>query len=235
MPKACNHGVPLMGVSEPLQTQACEDRDFSEWHGGCPWCAVWVVRVDGTKVQALMDPLRTAIQPWLLPRYERQPHVTVAYRGLMVDAHPLHACPTAVFGTAQLGADIAALQAAGLVPFSLMLQGAGSFSTVPYLAVMASAPLQQAHDAVLASELYPGWSYVPHLTLGHYACQVPMEVVLQQLQACAAKTAALPVSVDALWLARYRTNDIAGALHFEGRFDLRTQIYHTEPGALMVL
>ena len=224
-----------MGGSEPLQTQACEDRDFSEWHGGCPWCAVWVVRVDGMQVQALLDQLRAAIQPWLLPRYERQPHITVAYRGLMVDAQPLHACPQATFGTTQLGADIAAFQAAELAPFSLMLQGVGSFSTVPYLAVSANARLQQAHDAVAASEPFPSWRYVPHLTLGHYACQMPMHRVLQPLQACVAEALGLPVPVDALWLARYRTSDIAGALHFEGRFDLRTQTYHAEPGALIVL
>ncbi len=224
-----------MGVSEPLQTQSCEARDFSEWHGGCPWCAVWVVRVDGMQVQALIEPLRDAIQPWLLPRYERQPHVTVAYRGLMVDAVPPHACPQAVFGAAQLHADIAALHAAELAPFALVLQGVGSFSTVPYLAVMANTSLQQAHDAVVASEPYPGWSYVPHLTLGHYACQMSIDTVLQRLQACAANVVALPVPVEALWLARYRTSDIAGALHFEGRFDLRTQTYHAEPGALMVL
>ena len=64
-------------------TEVCEDRDFAEWHQGRPWCGVWVVRAEAPRVQALVQVARSALRPWLLPRYARQPHITLAYRGLM--------------------------------------------------------------------------------------------------------------------------------------------------------
>ena len=221
-----------MDMPPTLETQACADRDFVEWHGGCPWCAVWVVRADEAPLQALVDQARAAIAPWLLPRYVRQPHVTVAYRGLMAGPE-LH--PHAVFGRPQLLHDLQALQAAGLAPFALTVQGVGSFSTVPYLAVTQPPALQQAHEVLAGPSSDSNWRYVPHVTLGHYAQQLPLQTVLAQLQTRGVQYAAHPLPVEALWLARYRTDDIAGALHFEGRFDLRTQTYVPEPGALLAL
>lgn len=226
------HTGQRMEMSTPLETQACADRDFVEWHGGCPWCAVWVVRGDGSQLEPLVDQARAAIALWLLPRYARQPHVTVAYRGLMAGQAP-HS--HAVFGQPQLQRDLQALQAAGLAPFALTAQGVGSFSTVPYLAVSHPPALQQAHQVLAGPSPDPDWRYVPHVTLGHYARQLPLQVVMAQLQASGVQHAVHQLPVEALWLARYRTDDIAGALYFEGRFDLRTQSYVAEPGALIEL
>lgn len=206
----------------PDQTQACEDRNFVEWHGGCSWCAVWVLRVDVQSVDAWVALARDRLAPWLLPRYERQPHITLAYRGLM----------PAEFVAVQLHADVLALQQAQLRPFAVRIEGAGSFSTVPYFGVEASAMLQRAHVALVAREPYPDWQYVPHVTLGHYGCQVPLETVMPALQIVSAGIHEW-VDVDALWLARYRTDDIAGSLSYEGRFDLHTQTYQANPEALI--
>lgn len=213
----------------PIDTQACEDRDFVEWHGGCPWCAVWVLRVQTPEVERAVAQARAVIAPWLLPRYARQPHVTVTYRGLM-SADSIH--PRTEFAPPALARDVRALQAAALQPFEVQLAGWGSFSTVPYGAVMPHPALQRAHEALMAHTPYPDWQYVPHITLGHYARVLPVHDVLAQLErAGQALTARVPV--HAIWLARYRTDDIAGALSFEGCFDLRTQRYHAAPGALL--
>lgn len=220
-------------MSVPTETQACEDRDFVEWHHGCPWCAVWVIRVEKPQLQQWVDAARAVLAPWLLPRYERQPHVTLVYRGLMAGKAP-H--PQAQFGAAQWQRDVQGLQAAQLQPFVLQLGGVGSFSTVPYMAVQAHPALLQLH-AVLAplgpQAPEPGWQYVPHVTVGHYGQQVPMSTVMEPLLSCSAAGAVLDVDVQALWLARYRTDDIAGRLHFEGCFNLRTQTYQAQPGALL--
>lgn len=134
-------------------TEVCEDRDFAEWHQGRPWCGVWVVRAEAPRVQALVQVARSALRPWLLPRYARQPHITLAYRGLM----PRDAADTqAEFGLPQLLADVQALQAAQLPPFAWQLQGVGSFSTVPYLALSHSPALHIAHEALMARTPYPG-------------------------------------------------------------------------------
>ena len=211
-------------------TEACEDRDFVEWHRGCPWCAVWLVRVEDDEVAAHMAQARASLQPWLLPRYARQPHVTLAYRGLLAGEGG-HAA--AVFGAAQLCADVQALQAAQLQPFTLQLSGVGSFSTVPYLAVSPHEGLLAAHDALLAQAPYPDWRYVPHVTVGHYARRVPLSTVLEPLQRSVPAVWSWLTPVTQLWLARYRTHDIAGPLSFEGYFDLNTQTYHVQPDACL--
>lgn len=211
-------------------TEVCEDRDFAEWHQGRPWCAVWVVRAEAPRVQALVQVARSALWPWLLPRYARQPHITLAYRGLM----PRDAADTqAEFGLPQLLADVQALQAAQLPPFAWLLQGVGSFSTVPYLALSHSPALHIAHEALMARMPYPGWHYVPHITLGHYGRRLPLAEALQALQSSVPGGPLHAAQADALWLARYRSSDIAGPLYFEGRFDLATQQYVAEPEALL--
>lgn len=221
-----------MQTPESLLTQVCEDRDFVQWHRGCPWCAVWVVRVDHAQVHALVQQTRGAIAPWLLPRYARQPHITVAYRGLMAGDVP-H--PNAAFTAQHLRQDIQTLQAAGLAAASVQLGGAGSFTTVPYIAVQPHPLLDAAHAALYAQAPYPGWQYVPHVTLGHFAQQLPMAQVLQTLQQAPAAGVQWQATVDALWLARYESRDIAGPLTFEGRFDLRTQSYFPALGALLAV
>ena len=211
-------------------TEVCEDRDFAEWHQGRPWCGVWVVRAEAPRVQALVQVARSALRPWLLPRYARQPHITLAYRGLM----PRDAADTqAEFGLPQLLADVQALQAAQLPPFAWQLQGVGSFSTVPYLALSHSPALHIAHEALMARTPYPGWHYVPHITLGHYGRRLPLAEALQALQSSVPDGPLHAAQADALWLARYRSSDIAGPLNFEGRFDLATQQYVAEPEALL--
>ena len=211
-------------------TEACEDRDFAEWHQGRPWCGVWVVRAEAPQVQALVQVARSALRSWLLPRYARQPHITLAYRGLM----PRDAADTqAEFGLPQLLADVQALQAAQLPPFAWQLQGVGSFSTVPYLALSHSPALHIAHEALMARMPYPGWHYVPHITLGHYGRRLPLAEALQALQSSVPDGPLHAAQADALWLARYRSSDIAGPLYFEGRFDLATQQYVAEPEALL--
>lgn len=218
-----------MSLPTPSYTEVCEDRDFVEWHRGCPWCAVWLIRLEQAQVIAQVAQARASVQQWLLPRYARQPHVTLGYRGLMAAAEGAHAA--AEFGVAQLRADIQALQAAQLQPFALQVQGVGSFATVPYLAVAPTTALLAAHAALLAHGPYPGWRYVPHVTLGHYGSRLPLQTVLQQLQCSVPAAWNWQAPVTQLWLARYCTHDIAGALSFEGYFDLRTQTYHALAGA----
>ena len=220
-----------MHLPDDAYTQACEDRDFVEWHHGCPWCAVWVLRIDSAQVQQWMAAGRSSIAPYVLARYARQAHVTVAYRGLMADAQP-H--PRATFSQVDLQRDIAQLKAAGLAPLALQLQGVGSFATVPYIGVQAGLALQQWHEA-LAAQHAPDFEgrYVPHLTLGHYACAMPVAKVLQYLQQVLPAGVLWQSSISRLWLARYRSHDIAGPLYWEGCLDVRTGRYEAQPDALL--
>lgn len=221
-------------------TQVCEDRDFSDWHQGCPWCAVWVVMAQTEAVQATVQAARHTLADVLLPRYERQPHVTVAYRGLCAGSNAHDAAPalhtTAEFGADQLRADVQALAQAAQPPFTLELQGVGSFTTVPYLAVsQGMQALQTLHEALVSEPYTPGWRYVPHVTVGQYGQQVPLMDAVAQLQAQGIGQSQLVLAVTELALVRYATHDIAGPLVLEGLWDLTTQRYVPQPGALLAL
>lgn len=217
----------------PLLSQPCEDRDFAEWHWGCAWCAVWVVWLPGAALARAVQAGRQALGAALLPYYDRQPHVTVAYRGLCAGA-PGH--PAAEFGAAQLRADVATLQAAAVAPFAIQIQGVGSFTTVPYLAVAGAAGLEALHglhDALVPELPAPGWRYVPHVTLGHYAQALPLPQLVATLQAAGVGAEALSAPVGQLALVRYATSQIAGPLAVEGLFDLHTRRYTPQAGALL--
>lgn len=210
-------------------SQACEDRDFAEWHQGCPWCAVWVVLIASEAVDATIQAARHALGDALLARYARQPHLTLAYRGLCDVAH--HGA--AEFGPEQLQADLATLQELAQAPFAVQLQGVGSFTTVPYLGVtQGSDVLAQLHAALQLWPPVPGWHYLPHLTLGHYARELPLMWAVEQLHAVGVGQPCLSVEVEQLALVRYASHDIAGPLQLEGLWDLQLQQYQPQHGAL---
>ncbi|QXZ09234.1 2'-5' RNA ligase family protein [Comamonas sp. Y33R10-2] len=209
-------------------SQPCEDRDFSEWHQGCPWCAVWVVMLDGAELAQTMQQARTRLGDALLPHYARQPHITLAYRGLCQGG----ACHVAQeYDEQALQADIALLQKLKQQAFTVQVAQAHSFTTVPYLSVKGDVhALQRLHAALVPEEPAPDWRYVPHVTIGHYAQQRPLHELVEQLGALGQD---LPqMMVTQLALARYASADIAGPLTLEGIFELDAGRYVSAPGAL---
>jgi 2'-5' RNA ligase len=205
----------------------CEDRDFAEWHQGRPWCAAWVACADVPEIGAAVAQGRRALARILLPRHARQPHVTLAYRGLCGGTPE-----GAEFDRAGLLADIARLRAAGGAPFAVQVQGVESFTTVPYLAVGEGASALAHWHAVLGGPVMRGWRYVPHVTLGHYAVAMPLRQAVARLRAAGVARQTVRLEVRALALVRYATRDIAGPLQAEGWFDLQTGRYAAAPGAL---
>lgn len=191
-------------------TLAAIDADFTRWHGGCRTAAVWVVEVDTPEVRAAVEAMRECLSDLLLPRYERQPHVTVAFGGLLPEPGT---APTGVLYPEDLqelhAARIAELDVA---PFTVRAQGWGLFTSVPYLAV--SAPeLAALHEALIKerpanADFAP--DYVTHITAGHFGVEVPLAVVRDRLRNFDYPAIDLPI--NHLTLAHYATSDIAGPL-----------------------
>ena len=139
----------------------------------------------------------------------------------------------AEFGPERLQADLATLKELAAAPFAVQLQGVGSFTTVPYLAVTQGAEvLTQLHDALQPWPPMEGWHYQPHVTLGHYARELPLLWAVDQLQAVGIGSPQLSIDVQQLALVRYASHDIAGPLVVEGLWDLQRQQYQPQPGAL---
>lgn len=197
----------------PTDTVACRDRDFVEWHGGCTHALVWAALVDVDGVRGVVRDARGRLGDILLPRYDRQPHVTVAYVGL-VPADGATPVEAPVDG-GRLAADLSALRSLGARPYRLTVAGWGSFPMVPYLRVDAPA-LHDAHRA-LHPRGAPG-PYVPHVTLGHYRQARPMPDVAARLDGWTAP--AVDVEVREWALLRYETRDIAGPLTIVGTLSL---------------
>lgn len=212
----------------PELSEPCEDRDFAEWHQGCPWCAVWVVMLEDAALEQALQQARAWLGDALLPRYARQPHITLAYRGLC-QGEAVHAAQE--YDAQALRADVALLQKLKQQTFAVQVAGANSFTTVPYLSVKGDVPaLQRLHAALVPEEPAPGWRYLPHVTIGHYAKQRPLSEMLKPLQALGQ---GLPeITVTQLTLARYASAEIAGPLTLEGVFELDTGRYVAAPDAL---
>lgn len=188
-------------------TIACEDRDFPEWHRGIPHAYLW-----GVLAPVDISPARAAIEGLLLPRYDRQPHVTVAYCGLAGQE----------FDDDRLALDLARLAPLARGPVTVQPHAWGSFAPSPTLEV-TSPWLTSAHHTL--SEGLPSRipsPYRPHVTVGFYAVEVPLAVPLGRLAPVALPDA---WEVGRLELLRYETHDIAGPLEVIGEFDLSTGSY----------
>ncbi|MGA4506993.1 2'-5' RNA ligase family protein [Propionibacteriaceae bacterium G1746] len=186
--------------------------DTPDWHGGRRHALVWAVLLDEPAHQ-LTAAARGRLGGVVLPRYARQPHVTVRYAGLAGEP----GLPG--YGLEQLRRDLAGLDA--LVPGAppqVRATGWSSFPMVPYLG-MQCAWLDDAHRALAAPDDDPGAPYRPHLTVGQYAVRMPVDKVLERLADCPAQG---EWAVGELALLRYETHDISGPLAVEGTVDLAT-------------
>lgn len=225
----CPEDGTLAGMQASQEfSQPCEDRDFAQWHQGCPWCAVWVVMLEGAELVQTLQQARARLGEALLPRYARQPHITLAYRGLC-QGGASHAAQE--YDEQALHADVALLQKLKQPAFALQVAQPHSFTTVPYLGVKGDVlALQRMHAALVPVEPAPHWRYVPHVTIGHYAQQRPLQELVEQLGALGQD---LPqMKVTQLALVRYASADIAGPLTLEGIFELDAGRYVSAPGAL---
>lgn len=195
------------GRAEPL-TVACQDRDFTDWHGGIPHALAWVLDVDDEHARQLVAAGRQRLGSLLLPRYERQPHVTVAFVGLADDD-----------GWRRVDADIDALRGLCTGPVTTTATGWDTFPMVPHL-VLAGDWLVRAND-LLTRDAPPGHAmdYRPHLTLGHYAGVGPQSQPLARLNGLATEGS---WTAGELCLVRFATADIAGPLETVGCLDLTT-------------
>lgn len=194
-------------------TIACRDEDFADWHGGCRRAAVWAIEADTPSVAAAVAALREQWGALLLPRYHRQPHVTVAYCGPVPEPGATPA--EEPYGRHRFEADLARLKATRLEPFAVEINGWGTFPMVPFLAAHA-LELHRA-NAVLTAQA----GYTPHVTAGHYATAVPIAHVEARVAGWEPPTVAA-LAVESLALMTYETHDIAGPLRVEGRFHFST-------------
>lgn len=196
------------------------EADFSDWHGGREWAAFWGVDLDEPGAGDIVRSARHALGDLLLPRYERQPHATVAFSGL-IDVG-------VGYGPAELAQDLTALRM--ILPGAVELTATSwdSFQMVPYLGLQCEW-LHRAHR-VLTREVEPP-PFKAHLTIGQYARRVPLTEPLALLTD--RPTPEFACRRDELVLFRYRSTDISGPLFREGALDLSSGQWDFVPGSIL--
>ncbi|MDO5676949.1 MAG: 2'-5' RNA ligase family protein [Propionibacteriaceae bacterium] len=187
-----------------MLTIACDDRDFTEWHGGARHILIWAALVDTDEVRAAVESAREHWAGVLLPRYERQPHITVRYGGPVPREGAVPMDP--LYTDERVAADRATIEALRLSPFDVRIGGWSTFEMVPYL--HAEAPELGLTAGALGEDLLR--PYVPHVTIGHYAVEAP----LAEMSALGAGWSwpEAVVRIERLSLLRYDAADIAGPL-----------------------
>ncbi|GAB2182176.1 2'-5' RNA ligase family protein [Denitratisoma sp. agr-D3] len=198
-------------------TQANVHRDFPEWHRGRPHYGVWVIVPEDEVLTARLDDARERLVGLLLPDYRRQAHVTLHVCGFPA---PLRRHDDD-FLPGQFHAQIAALKALALAPFTLMVGGLSSFATAPFLAVADPTNSLTALRGALAqggTEVRDE-GYEPHVTIGLYDGTHTLEPVVAARRHWAAKPAlALPVRRIAFMV--YASTEIGGPLSPVAEYDL---------------
>ena len=210
------------------RTLPSEQRNFVEWHRGRPHYAVWAVALHDPAIDARLEQVCAALQPLLLPGYQRQPHITLQLCGFAVDAPRL----PDDFGPLHLQAHSDALARLRPPPFELRIGGAFSFASAACLAVhdpSGSLPrLRSALGSMAAS--VDATRYLPHLTAGLYRGAWPMREVharLRDLQTLPE----IAVAVTQLAWMRYDTAVVGGPLRTLRAFDLQAgSLRGDEPG-----
>lgn len=197
-----------------------ERRDFVEWHRGRAPYVLWALDLDLPPVRARVAAAARHLDGLLLDGYRRQPHLTLSLRGFPAGAAPADDEHTA----AGLAADLAALRAAAPAPFGCRLGGLDSFPSAPFLAVDDPDEGISALRRCLPGVDYPGFCYVPHVTVGLYAGAWPAADVRRRLAAWDGG-AALACTVGAVSLLAYEPSDIGGPLRCLGRFCLASRTW----------
>jgi 2'-5' RNA ligase len=193
-------------------TVASVDRDFHEWHKGIKEYGVWVIVIDDPAWLACWQNAVDHLGSVLHPDYRRQPHITLATCGLMDERH---------FSRAQLDRQIALLQKANPIAFSIECGSLNSFSTAPYLEVRDESGNLAGLNQMLGERME--WSYIPHLTVGFYRDAYATQVVAEKLASFDIPgSQGLPFMVRELHFCTYQTNDIKGRLDIRHRIRLNT-------------
>jgi 2'-5' RNA ligase len=202
-------------------TIASRHGDFVDWRQGRSHYAVWAIDLDMAALRTSTAAIRAHLADYLLPGYQRQPHLTLAVCGFPSVAKQR----TDDFDAAALAGQIAALEGLCQAPFALEIGAPASFTSAAYFAVnAANGVLSRLHQA-LNGPPAPACPFLPHLTFGLYRDCFSLQEVLMRLR----DWPPLPpcsVAVNRLSLMVYQAAQIGGALQTLAEFDLTDQRWH---------
>lgn len=194
----------------------------AQWAGGRGHYAVWLAPITSPDVARRMATLQPGLRPWLRQDYLRYPHITLAGCGFPGDP----AGEDDEFTADRLDEQLAALASRPVAPFSVCVEGANSFAATPFLEVAdPSGGLMALHLLLDAWHPTGPRTYLPHVTLGHYADRIETAQVAEALLPLRALPR-IEIEVARVTLATYETSAICGQLSEVCSVDLKTGQLH---------
>ena len=206
--------------SDSSLTVASVRQDFVDWRLGRSRYAVWAIRLDLPSLCAASARMRRHLADYLLPQYDRQPHITLRIcgfpgldKGLGDDFTP-----------ALFNAQIEFLERARLRPFSIAIGSPRTFPSAAYFSVNDDeGGIARIRQALVGDG--PGekdFPYVPHVTFGLYRGRFSVAEVLQCMHSCPDPISSR-FTVSELVLMTYQASVITGPLTACCEFDLQQQ------------
>jgi len=190
------------------ETIAAAIGDVPSWHRGRDLYALWLIEADTDEVRQRVRIAKEHLSGFLIPSYQRQPHVTVFVCGFLVDAPSFE--DDYGFEAFERHADL--LRKAALRPFSMEIGALQSFASAPFLAVTdpTDSVIKVRSVLELAGMEIERGAYVPHVTVGLYAGAFRSDIVLKRIASFAPEPCTL--RVDRITFATYRAGEMYGAL-----------------------
>jgi hypothetical protein len=197
-------------------TLAYADEGLSPWHRGRKTYAIWMLELNAKWLDERVARARQHLAPWLVARYERVPHITVAIAGFLGsyrmaddDADPV-----------ALARLIQSLKAEPPPTVELEIGGLNSYRSVAFLEVRdCGARLARVREQVRAGDDFREGPYEPHLTLGHYQHAISANDLAHRFSEFDDIMPRRYVA-RALCLATYEASDFAGPLTLATRIVL---------------
>jgi len=198
-------------------TVASMHKDFVDWRKGRSRYAIWAMDVDTPSLCTATTRIRQHLEDYLLPGYDRQPHITLSICGF-----PAHTCRfDDDYTPAIFRKQINCLELARIRPFTIEIGAPETFTSAAYFSVRDDeggiARVRQALGNGGPGE--QGFTYIPHLSFGHYRGQFSVAEVTQRLRSCPD----LPcdqLNIRRLVLMTYDASVISGTLTSLCEFDL---------------
>jgi len=210
----------VLADSDASWTVASVRKDFVDWRLGRKRYAVWAIRLDLPSLCAANARMRRHLANYLLPRYDRQPHITLRICGFLGPDKGLGDDYTPV----TFGAQIEFLERALLRPFSITIGSPGTFPSAAYFSVRDDkGGIARIRQALVGDG--PGekdFPYVPHVTFGLYRGRFRIAEVLQRMYSCPDPISA-QFKINELVLMTYQASVITGPLTACCEFDLEQQ------------
>ena len=223
--------VTLTPFSNLGNTVATTRQEYPEWHQGRTRYGLWALEIDSPEVLERFTRAQLALADYLLPQYQRQPHITLYVCGFLDWLAPQQPTANDNFSRqrlelqcSQLSERLRDVSSRGS-GFHLQIGGIDSFSSAPYLQVIdpngSITRLREvchSSSALIDTHEFRTSAFKPHLTLGLYreafACR-PLAQRFERLNQQLGLKAQLPLTVKALHFMSYASHSVGSPLRTE--------------------